>query len=626
MARATPSFTVTDQPTTVVSRRLYVSEDASQLGRMLVEMEPSARSADVDLDPRKYWFRALAVLESGEEEPWENAPVFEVLVTLQESDDTPPAPSEVAIGYVEPTMQVKTAQDPRLKDDAPPMIQEVIVGPDEYTGRVVQQSVVQAAGPLPPEGQRLQVPAFGVEGGTAATVAVLVRNIGPGGKPGPSVSRTIAVPPREGFHVVAVASIVGSTVSGFPASSATTGYEYDGTDGLRCKSFPTSDLMDANWTTIAAANNHPSYYVDNFFLETNEIDLGVDGQFVLEFAHLFQRKTSTGWFATRGMDLFLQAAGPELDDDVRRTGRGPNWIGREVGGDGKARRPVLPEDVRLYFIVAAAAGFPHARSDYVPYGDGTWVKGRYLRCAVAVVDPFSSYQLKSASVSIRAHLRKTDTVGAGSPAGVVTAPPGSTYKRTDGPPWHYVKVSGLGTAGWQDTAGAAGSGISPVKTRPAALTGNVNDYAPVGLTGLDLIYMTSDTSLPRTDTGLAGGSDGYIVGLINADLAAVFTFTREDLASAAANRFSIPTAVALQPGGILWLVYDGTNSRWRTTNPPSGAVAGVEALRAIGTGPLTACAGNDSRLSDARPPTDGSVTDVKFAFSFWGRLFAAMGA
>jgi microcystin-dependent protein len=47
--------------------------------------------------------------------------------------------------------------------------------------------------------------------------------------------------------------------------------------------------------------------------------------------------------------------------------------------------------------------------------------------------------------------------------------------------------------------------------------------------------------------------------------------------------------------------------------PSGGAAAASEALRALGTGAGTAAAGNDSRLSDQRTPSDASVTLAKLA-------------
>lgn len=45
------------------------------------------------------------------------------------------------------------------------------------------------------------------------------------------------------------------------------------------------------------------------------------------------------------------------------------------------------------------------------------------------------------------------------------------------------------------------------------------------------------------------------------------------------------------------------------------AAAGTASLRTLGAGALQACAGTDARLSDARTPIDGSVTEVKLGAS-----------
>jgi microcystin-dependent protein len=57
--------------------------------------------------------------------------------------------------------------------------------------------------------------------------------------------------------------------------------------------------------------------------------------------------------------------------------------------------------------------------------------------------------------------------------------------------------------------------------------------------------------------------------------------------------------------------------------PSGGAAAGTEALRALGATASTAAAGNDSRLSDQRVPTDGSVTLAKLAAEVADRLLPA---
>jgi len=54
--------------------------------------------------------------------------------------------------------------------------------------------------------------------------------------------------------------------------------------------------------------------------------------------------------------------------------------------------------------------------------------------------------------------------------------------------------------------------------------------------------------------------------------------------------------------------------------------AGTEGLRKLGTGATEACAGNDSRLSDTRTPTDGSVTQAKMAYAAGDCLIIANDA
>jgi hypothetical protein len=59
--------------------------------------------------------------------------------------------------------------------------------------------------------------------------------------------------------------------------------------------------------------------------------------------------------------------------------------------------------------------------------------------------------------------------------------------------------------------------------------------------------------------------------------------------------------------------------------PSGSAAAGDEALRALGASAATAAAGNDSRLSDTRTPTDASVTAAKVAASLKPSGSAAAG-
>ena len=86
------------------------------------------------------------------------------------------------------------------------------------------------------------------------------------------------------------------------------------------------------------------------------------------------------------------------------------------------------------------------------YWDGTALQTIRLGLGSAyTVDPYQGGKLKvGQGVVYGSDSGPLDTSGAGSPEGVVAAPVGSTYRRTDGTPGQvfYVKESGTGTTGW----------------------------------------------------------------------------------------------------------------------------------------------------------------------------------
>jgi hypothetical protein len=96
---------------------------------------------------------------------------------------------------------------------------------------------------------------------------------------------------------------------------------------------------------------------------------------------------------------------------------------------------------------------------------------------------------------------------------------------------------------------------------PAQITANQNDYNPSDLATSSLLRIASDAS--RQLTGLQGGADGRIIGIINAGANNIL-LKNEDAASSAANRFALGGADLLltaNEGVALW--YDATSSRWR---------------------------------------------------------------
>jgi len=124
-----------------------------------------------------------------------------------------------------------------------------------------------------------------------------------------------------------------------------------------------------------------------------------------------------------------------------------------------------------------------------------------------------------------------------------------------------------------DVAGAfAQSGV----ISPAQITANQNDYDPAGLSTASILLLTSDAS-GRTITGIAGGSDGRVLILINANSTGgtvYIALSPEDTGSTtAANRIAGAYGTVdlfLYPGQALTLVYDSSISRWRPV-PNSGA-------------------------------------------------------
>jgi len=81
-----------------------------------------------------------------------------------------------------------------------------------------------------------------------------------------------------------------------------------------------------------------------------------------------------------------------------------------------------------------------------------------------------------------------------------------------------------------------------------------------------------------------------------------------------------PGGAALQVGNIAAahpciLRYDGTDLILLNPMELYNPAASLYGLRSLGTGALNACAGNDSRLSDERTPTNGSVSEAKMASS-----------
>jgi hypothetical protein len=110
--------------------------------------------------------------------------------------------------------------------------------------------------------------------------------------------------------------------------------------------------------------------------------------------------------------------------------------------------------------------------------------------------------------------------------------------------------------------------LSGTITPTAATSGStVNDYNPTGLSGASTIRIASTGGGAWGLTGVAGGSAGRELTLVNLGAATINIFENNG-GSSAANRIlnvaGVPSyTLNLTPNNSLTLRYDGTSSRWR---------------------------------------------------------------
>lgn len=102
---------------------------------------------------------------------------------------------------------------------------------------------------------------------------------------------------------------------------------------------------------------------------------------------------------------------------------------------------------------------------------------------------------------------------------------------------------------------------------PSQITSNQNDYNPAGIASASIVNLSSDAS--RSVSGLAGGAEGRVVGLLNTGTQPI-ALLNESASSTAANRFALSGDVAIAAKQAALLRYDGAASRWRALSRPAG--------------------------------------------------------
>jgi hypothetical protein len=110
---------------------------------------------------------------------------------------------------------------------------------------------------------------------------------------------------------------------------------------------------------------------------------------------------------------------------------------------------------------------------------------------------------------------------------------------------------------------------------PPQITANQNDYNPTGVASACVLHLSSDAS--RNVTGLAGGAEGRVVGLVNIGSQPI-VLSDESASSSAANRFTLGTSLTVAAKQAAMLRYDGTAARWRLLAGATGLLAAANNL------------------------------------------------
>ncbi len=472
------SWTVDVVPEGLAEWVIYASTDRATKGQEVARVPGAERFATWVSDESLIYVRVLGVKRDGPEEPWDGVEPDEVLIQGRDETKEPEAPSNVAVGQVDLSMSGRVSVDPPSRGDPASFVQ-VVQGADEYTGKLVAETKVLPSGPIGVDGPPRQVSMPIPLDGTGGSKTLVVRKMGTAGRPSSSVARTSPeVEDLAGFHEVAVCSWSGTTRSNVPAAGTTDAHEFDATHGARARAKPTlANATSGNgWGTLASgllasARVHGAY-LQTITVESDEVDLGAALVFRLTAADTVGRASAAG--TIRPLWATKVPMIPAAHPDVRLLPEGVAWASRETRLDGYPRQPV--RNWRWEYVVGTSSPVAHASSDYKPLVPGQLVSGRYVRVRLVVTDPTGQHRVICPSATVTAHVFRRTRTGTGSPESVVTAPPGSHFMRTDGPPHHYVKRTGIGNTGW--VASNAGATVTaPTGTGFAHVTSGSYDAA-----------------------------------------------------------------------------------------------------------------------------------------------------
>lgn len=159
---------------------------------------------------------------------------------------------------------------------------------------------------------------------------------------------------------------------------------------------------------------------------------------------------------------------------------------------------------------------------------------------------------------------KAGTAGVvgGSPADVI-------FDTTNNAIWVCTTTGTAATAVWTNTAASlTGALVLSGVLSPASFSTRQDDYDPTDLATASTIRFNPGAE--SDITGIAGGSTGRELTLINTSSTYRVNLKNQNASSTTANRFLLPNSldVALLPNYVCVITYDALTGRWRLKVPP----------------------------------------------------------